>query len=456
MANIEFGTDGFRAVIAEGFTFENVRRITCAVAKYLKHKNSTVLIGYDPRFMANKFANFCAELLKERGYKVILSSCVCPTPVLAYAATIVPNCGGAIMFTASHNGFEYLGMKFIPPYGGPATVEITDEIVANIDYDTPLETGGEVVLKNFAPEYFAHIEKLIDFKKIADAKLKIIYDGLFSASVGYFDKLLRTHKIEFEAYNAHHDPYFGGGQPEPIAKFMRKYKTGYVTVANDGDADRYGVIDELGRWVNPNVVMALLLRYLVKKGAKGKLVKTVGASGLLDTCAEKLGVKTVTVPVGFKWVGEAMRQNETILAGEDSGGLSIGGHIPEKDGLLASALILEMLSSEGKTLVELQNELGHFVGAGFITDRIDIKLKGDGVDAKIKGITDKFLSFDEIAGFRVKGTLLLDGVKLLLDDDKTWILMRKSGTEPLLRFYIESNQANKIVRIKDFIRNMAG
>jgi len=448
---IKFGTDGFRGIIAKDFTFETVEKITNAIAKYLKDKGlaaSTILIGYDPRFMADKFSKFSAELLEKYGYRAILSSRVCPTPTLAYSATITPDCSGAIMFTASHNPCEYLGMKFIPPYGGPATVEITDAIVVNLDAAPTAEQGGKIELKDFSEEYFEHIEKLIDFEKIASSNIKIIYDALFSASVGYFDELLRRNNVKFESFNDCHDPLFGGGMPEPIKKYMHNYKEGFITLSNDGDADRYGIIDENTEWVSPNVIMALLLIYLSKNNKKGKLIKTVGASGLLDACAQKLGIETVTTPVGFKWVGEAMREHETLLAGEDSGGLSIGSHIPEKDGILANALILEMLANEKKTLVELQEELKKFVGKEFFTDRLDIK---QACPSAIEKIIYHYKEANTLAGLKIVKTLEIDGLKLFLNDGYTCILIRPSGTEPLLRFYIESDDLTKIKLMKDFI-----
>lgn len=461
MANdIKFGTDGFRGIIAREFTYCNIEKITHAIVKYLKdigQDGSTVLVGYDPRFMADKFAKFSADILENCGFQAYLSSKICPTPVLAYTTTITPNCGGAIMFTASHNPYEYLGMKFIPSYGGPATVEITDSIVKNLEAKNPAKSGGNISLKDFSEEYFRHIEKLIDFKSIAKAGLNILYDGLFSASIGYFDELLKRNKVVFESVNTYYDPLFGGGLPEPVKKYMKNSKAGFVTLSNDGDADRYGVLDEEGNWVSPNIIMALLLKYLAERDGetascehKGKLIKTVGASRLLDICAEKLGIETITTPVGFKWVGEAMRKHCAILAGEDSGGLSVGPHIPEKDGVFANALILEMLANSNKTLVELQKELKNFVGIEFITDRVDAKLDDM---SKTKDIIEKILLLKKFAGFKITEKLQIDGVKLFLADNISWVLIRASGTEPLLRFYIESDSSAKIAQIKEFIAN---
>ena len=318
---IKFGTDGFRGIIADDFTFKNVERITKAITAYILETSShkTVLIGYDPRFMADKFAEFSADILKNQGFNVLLSSKVIPTPTIAYAAIIEPDCAGAVMFTASHNPKEYLGIKFIPNYGGPANKEITDKIVSLID--TPMPSAqdegpnqGSITKKDFSEEYFSRIEELINFNIIKNARPKIIYDGLFSASIGYFDTLLKRNNIDFEAVNLYHDPNFGGNLPEPKAKFMKHKKQGYITFANDGDADRYGVLDENGEYVSPNIIMAILLKYLHNKGHKGKMIKTVGVSKIIDIIAQKLDIETITTPVGFKWLSEKMRENDTILA----------------------------------------------------------------------------------------------------------------------------------------------
>ena len=458
---IKFGTDGFRGIIADDFTFENVKKITFAISKYIQKNKSgnTVLIGYDPRFTADKFAEFSAEILKNSGFKVFLSSHVVPTPVLAYAATIEPDCAGAVMFTASHNPKEYLGIKFIPNYGGPATKEMTDEIVSIIDFSfeemsekKKKKKKGEVILKDFSEKYFKHIEKLIDFNRIKKAAPKFIYDGLYSASIGYFDTILKRNEINFESCNMHHDPNFGGGLPEPKAKFMKNTKPGYLTFANDGDADRYGVLDENGEYVSPNIIMAILLKYLLSKGCKGKMIKTVGVSEIVDITAKKLNIETITTPVGFKWLSEKMRENETILAGEDSGGLSTGKHIPEKDGIFANLLILEAVSALDKPLSALKKEAIEFAGKEFFQDRVDVKLK---LNEEKKALIEKFSKMSEIAGFKISDTLKIDGVKFFLSDkngNRTgWVLIRESGTEPLLRFYIETSNMENMELIKRFI-----
>ena len=447
---IKFGTDGFRGIIARDFTFNTVEKIIKAIACYLKNlykDKNTIIIGYDPRFMAVNFAKFCANLLKDFGFRVILSSKVVPTPIVAFCAKYYPDSIGAIMLTASHNPKEYQGIKFIPNYGGPAVNDITDEILKYLNINPKKSNKGEIIEKNLEDDYFLHIQKLINFDIIKNNTPNIIFDGLYSSSIGYFDKLLDMNGIKYESYNMYHSSDFGGGLPEPKQKFMKYYKDGFITLANDGDADRYGVIDEKGNYISPNIILAVLLKYLSSKGHKGKMIKTVGVSALVDVVAKKLNIETITTPVGFKWLGEAMRNNETILAGEDSGGLSIGGHIPEKDGILACLLILEMLADTNKTLNQLVFEIKEFASCEFYTDRVDVKVDNESKLA----LVDKFLSFNKIADYKICSKLSIDGTKLFLDDSKTSLLIRKSGTEPLLRFYIESDNKDKLNNIKEFV-----
>lgn len=456
--DITFGTDGWRAILDKDFSEANVERVTFAIGKYVAEKfgfEKPVLIGYDPRNMADELSLKCAELLKDKGFNVFYSSRVVPTPVLAYNALIRNAC--AVMFTASHNPPEYLGMKFIPDYAGPATAEITDEIVADID--KPFEGSGScgsIHKIDFAPKYYEHINKLIDFEKVRKVKENIIFDGLYSASIGYFDRILEDNNIPYSTLHMFHDKDFGGGMPDPKPRFLKdlilkvKSDENAVGLANDGDADRFGVINERGEYVSPNEIIAILLKYLLKKGYKGSVVKTVGSSLLIDNVAKKLGVEVIETAVGFKHVGEAMRKYEVIIGGEESGGLSIAGHIPEKDGLLANLLILEAMGAEDKTLTELQEEIYELAGSRFYTDRIDLKLDSK---EEIKSILNRVKELKKAGSYDVTSVDTKDGVKLMLGD-KTKILVRPSGTEPLLRIYFETDSAEKLEELKSI--NLVG
>lgn len=448
---IKFGTDGWRAILEEDFTAENVKRVTLAIGKYIYETfgiNKLVLIGYDPRNKAKDFAELCAKTLAEKGFNVKLSNKVLPTPVLAYNAKLLN--ASAIMFTASHNPPDYLGMKYIPDYAGPATSDITDKIVSNIDKDFSSDKVGQYESVDFSKEYYNHLEALIDYEKIKTLKTHIIFDGLYSASIGYFDKILDLKNIPYESLHMKHDINFGGGMPDPKPKYLStliervKDTPNSIGLANDGDADRFGVINENGEYVSPDEIISILLKYLKKKGYSGAVVKTVGSSLMIDVVAQKLGVEVIETAVGFKHVGEAMRLNKVIIGGEESGGLSILGHIPEKDGIIANLLILEAMADSGKTLVELQDEIRE-LGGKFFTDRIDLKKSRK---EEIIPILELFKSINVIGNFKVSERCLKDGVKLLLDKTSK-ILVRPSGTEPLLRIYFESNKFENISLLQD-------
>ena len=450
--SIKFGTDGWRAILDKDFTEENVKRTTLAIGKYVADNfgfSKPIIIGYDPRKMADEYSLLCAEILKDKGFTVFYSSRVVPTPVLAYNALVKNAC--AIMFTASHNPPEYLGMKFIPDYAGPATAEITDEIVSNLDKDYEKSANSGVLHKvDLAPKYYEHLNSLIDFEVFKNLKTNIIFDGLYSASIGYFDEILKNKGIKFDSMHMFHDTNFGGGMPDPKPRFLKeliekiKNSKNTIGLANDGDADRFGVINENGEYVSPNEIIAILLKHLIERGFEGAVVKTVGSSLLIDCVAKKLGVEVIETAVGFKHVGEAMRKNKVIIGGEESGGLSILGHIPEKDGLVANLLILEAMAASGKSLVELQKELYDLAGAKFYTDRIDLKLDNQ---EEIKPILAKAKEIKEIGEYKVTSIDTKDGVKLMLGD-KTKILVRPSGTEPLLRIYFETDSVEKLEELK--------
>ena len=457
MAEIKFGTDGWRAIVGQEFNENNVDKVTDAVGKYVFETfgiAKKIIVGYDPRNMADVFSMRCAKRLSGLGFNVLYSKNILPTPVLAYNAKHLNAC--ALMFTASHNPPEYLGIKFIPDYAGPATSDITDKLVQNLDKTIEPKRQGSLTIYDFQPEYEKQLESLIDYDKIRELKnTNIIFDGFYSASIGYFDHILEKHGIKFDVMNMIHDKNFGGGMPDPKPKYLSdliekvKLTPNSIGLANDGDADRFGVINELGEYVTPNEIIAILLIHLTKnKGLKGAVVKTVGASLLLDKVAQKLGVEVIETAVGFKHVGEAMRKYNPIIGGEESGGLSIQGHIPEKDGLLANSLILEAMAYENKSLVELQKSLYDFAGCKFYNDRVDKRL--DNTD-EIKPVLEKFKTKKEIGKYKVIKTDLKDGVKLYLDDNTSWILVRPSGTEPLLRIYFESDALDKIEELKKLV-----
>ena len=456
MTNIKFGTDGWRAILDEDFTFENTDKVINGIATYIYNESEfskTIIIGYDPRNKADEFAFYIGEKLSSYGFNVEVSKKIVATPVLAYSA--LKKNAYAIMLTASHNPPEYLGIKFIPPYGGPAEDSMVKVIVDNLENEFK-NMGTRKELKNvsFEEDYIEHIKTLINFEKLSN--IKINYDGHHGAAAKLFQHILEEYKIEANYQNMERDINFGGKMPDPKEKYLPELKdlcikNGRIGLSNDGDGDRFGVFDEKGNFVSANDIIAMLLNHLVEnKNFTGKLAKTVGSSAMLDIFAKENSVEVIETPVGFKWLGETMRKNDIIIAGEESGGLSIKGHIPEKDGIIANLLIMEMMAYKNKSLYELHQEFLNGFDRKFINDRIDLKL--DSKDEQEK-IIDKFKTYNTIGSYKINKTNTMDGLKLYLEDG-SWILIRKSGTEPLLRIYFESDKEEKMKELAENIKQL--
>ncbi len=459
MSDIKFGTDGWRAVLGKDFNYKNTDKVINAAATYIYNEfgfDKPIIIGYDPRNKADDFAFYIARKLSEFGFDVEISEKIIATPVLAYTA--LKKSAYAIMLTASHNPPEYLGIKIIPPYGGPADDNITNKITLFLNSDFTVKSPNIKPFKksDFEDDYIKHISSIIDFEIIKKSGLKINYDGHHGAAAKLFKYILDINGIENHSINLERDINFGGMMPDPKEKYLPELKklckeTKHTGVSNDGDGDRFGVFNENGEFVTPNEIIVLLLKHLVKnKNYTGKLAKTVGASSMLDVYAQKLNIEVVETAVGFKWLGEAMRNDDIIIAGEESGGLSIKGHIPEKDGILANLLIMEMLAYCGKTLFELQSELRKTLNRVFINDRIDLTLSAD---SEINFIFEKFKTINKINEYKIIKKNTTDGLKLYLEDNGT-ILIRKSGTEPLLRIYFETDKEEKLMSLESAVKQL--
>jgi phosphomannomutase len=463
-SKIKFGTDGWRGIIADDFTFPNVRKVTRAIASYLEtaySKNRPVLVAYDTRFLAEKFARTAAEVLADLGWTVKITDRDCPTPVIAYHARY-QNSAGALMFTASHNPAPYCGIKYIPDYAGPATPEITDTIVANIAEaeDTLPSNSQNSKISSFdpKPEYLKFIYTLIDVERIRSARLKVKYDALYSTSRGYLDEVLQRCGCELETFHTYRDVLFGGGMPEPkgeqllsLVAAVKKDKAD-LGLATDGDSDRFGIVDEQGNILTPNTILLLLARHLIKnKGKTGAIVRTVATTHLLDNLAAKYRLEIYETPVGFKYIGEKMRQTSVLIGGEESGGLSIIGHIPEKDGILADLLVAEAIAYEGKPLSQLVAEAIAAADGPLYNYRLDWHLN----DAHKLAAIDSFTKNPpgEVAGLKVKEVGRKDGIKLYLEDG-SWVLLRPSGTEPLMRVYLETNSPEKQTQIATYMEKL--
>jgi alpha-D-glucose phosphate-specific phosphoglucomutase len=469
MATIKFGTSGWRGLIARDFTFENVRLAAQGIADYLnaelKKKDSpihgrkpVVIIGHDTRFLGHEFCLAVAEVLAHNGLTPLMCERDTPTPVISFTIRKRKAIGG-INMTASHNPAEYQGLKFSTWNGAPAVPEVTKPIEANIQklIDSKWEFKAAVVgtfkCKTFdpMPDYFKQIRKLIDFKTIKKAKLKVAVELMYGTGRGYLDTLLeKDGGAKITRFHNELNPLFGGHHPEPNAEgmaeasaFVRSGKA-QIGLGLDGDADRFGIVDKDGTWLTPNQILALAL-YHLKKNRKwtGAVVRTVPTSHQVDEVAKLLGVKVHETPVGFKYIGALMESEPIIVGGEESGGLSVKGHVPEKDGILACLLMAELVATERKSLGQILREIEKQTGE-FHTDRINVSIPPEKKEALLKKLA---AGFDRIGSFPVEKFITTDGYKFLLPKGE-WVAFRASGTEPLIRCYIEAKTPKSLNQLR--------
>lgn len=472
MHQIKFGTDGWRAIIARDFTFENCRIVTQGIASYLNSKNLTkkgVVIGYDNRFMSEEFALECARVMAGNGIKVFLLKKPTPTPVTAFAIREV-GAGGALMLTASHNPAEYNGIKFIPEYAGPALPEVTDLIEEQINrvienskiYELSLDEA--VKLDMFAEievdaAYSEQLIKVINPEFIKERPIKVVIDPMFGVGIGYLERVLVELGCEVRTINNYRDPLFGGAMPEPTLRWLGDLQRAVLSyeadvgLAMDGDADRFGIIDKDGQFINANQFMYILLDHLLKtRTYKGPVARSIATTHMLDKIAKNHGLTVIETPVGFKYVGECLREKGCIMGGEESGGLSVFGHIPEKDGVLACLLAVELLAYSGKTMQELSQGIIEEYGS-VVSERLDIAVNVMD-EAKIIAKLDAY-NPRSIAGLAVESHNTVEGVKLVLEGG-SWVLIRSSGTEPLFRIYVETFEEEKLKAIQDEVKESLG
>lgn len=472
MKKIKFGTDGWRAIIAEDFTFENVRMVSEAIARYLNEQGARkgIVVGYDHRFLSEKFAEAVAEVFAAHGIPVLLTDRATPTPVVAFAI-LHYGVDGAVMITASHNPPEYNGIKFIPYYASPAMPDITDNIegqlVAVWKNDEkfkylPFQEGlkkGRITYFDPMKAYLEHLSGMVDRRCIKQAGLKVVIDPMYGAGSGYLERFLE--KIcKVITLHSRRDPLFGGGLPDPTEKHLKDLGSRVVKekanlgLALDGDADRFGIIDEKGRYFCPNEMLSMFLFHLLKnrQWRGGTVARTVATTHMLDRIAGDYKLGLHETPVGFKYIGLALRKKNSLLGGEESGGMSIRGHVPEKDGILAAVLTLEMLSVTGECLSEIQQKIFSKYGV-LVSKRLDV-----GVDTGVKQEVLKRLhdvEIKKIAGVSVVEKLTVDGVKFILSDGG-WILVRLSGTEPFFRIYGEASDTKRLDDMQKDIREIIG
>jgi phosphomannomutase len=450
-AAIKFGTSGWRAIIADEFTFGNVRRAVAAIADHVLSRNPrpTLLIGHDTRFFSEEFSLAAAGVLQQRGVGVLLCDAPAPTPAIAFEIR-QRQLDGAINFTASHNPAQYHGLKFSGPDGGPALPEVTKDIevrAAKLAQPERAEPPANLQRVSVREHYLKRLGELIHFDSIRKAKLRIVYDALHGCGGGYLDRALSEHDIPSHTIRANRDVLFDGTGPDvvesnlaPLLRVLHEHEAN-VGLATDGDADRFGILDADGTWFQPNHILALLYDYLLEtRGwapSNGKALpaaRSVATSHLMDAVARSYGTTVYQTPVGFKYIGELIGQDKIALGGEESAGLTIRGHVPEKDGILACLLAAEMIAARRATLAEQLRYLFRRVGGEFWPMRINLHLPGEIQARTVERLKSDFGTF---LGRKVAREDRTDGLKLEFEDG-SWVLLRLSGTEPLLRVYTEA------------------
>ena len=457
---IKFGTDGWRAIIADGYTFENVKICTQAIVDYLKAREldaNGLIIGYDTRFGSEKFAFAVAEVAAGNSVPVMLCNKPAPTPVISYNI-VNRECGAGVVVTASHNPSEWNGLKFKPGYGGSASLEIVEELERHIsvvettgEYSTtPLQKAkdnGLVELIDPDPPYLNHIAGLVGLENIRNASLNVVVDSMHGAGAGYIRTLIEGGSTRVFEIRADVNPSFPNmRQPEPIEQNLGPLAkkitevNGDVGLATDGDADRLGIMDEDGNYISTLHTFSLICHHLLEGlGMQGPIVRSITMTNMIDKLGDLYGVPVLDTPVGFKYLGPVMMEENAIAAGEESGGYAFNNNMPERDGILSGLLLLEMMAVSGKSLSELIELLESKVGHHNY-NRIDVKIQND----KKAQIIDRLISspITSIGNKKILDFDNTDGFKYILDNEGSWLLIRFSGTEPLLRIYAECQNQN--------------
>ncbi len=471
--SIHFGTDGWRAVISDTFTFANLRLVAQAMADYIREENSddpSVVIGFDTRFLSDRYAADVARVMAANDIKTWLARADTPTPAISFAV-VNKNTTAGIMITASHNAPRYSGVKLKASYGGsasPAQNKRVENILQRnqetvhgpnlMDFDGAVQ-AEKIVKFDPAWAYYEHLGTLVDLDTISGGELRVVADGMYGSGRRAFGEMLartrtRVHDIRHEM-----NPGFGGIHPEPIAlhlgQLMSFIQAGHwdIGLATDGDADRLGAVDENGNFVDPHRIFALVLRYLLaERGWRGKVVRTVSTTGMLDRLATQYDLPLVETPVGFNHIADHILQGDVLMGGEESGGITIKGHIPEGDGVLMGLLLLEVVAHAKEPLHVLVNDLLEQYGPAQYA-RTDLKLQRPVAKPTMVNLLVD-LAPDNIGGVTVEDIQTTDGVKYYLDDG-SWLLIRPSGTEPVLRVYAEAPTDERVSTLLNFGEEMA-
>jgi phosphoglucomutase len=460
---IKFGTSGWRAVVAEDFTFANVKRAVSGIARYVakqkpRGEKARVIVGRDPRFLGETFCAMAAGILEAHGIRPVMVAEPAPTPAFAYAV-VQTKADGVINFTASHNPPQYNGIKFSTPDGCPALPEVTKAIEGEIEasdregglpakaHENGDAAGRESL--DVKERYLKRLGEIVDTDAMRRAKLKVCFDPMWGAARGYSDEFLRAAGVEVATVHDYRDVLFGGHAPEPDDHLLKDLRdkmreTGaQIGIATDGDADRFGIVDADGTFLQPNYVIALLFDYLVEsRGWKNGVAKSVATTNLINAVAKARGIELFETPVGFKYIGELIMQDKIAIGGEESAGLSIRHHVPEKDGVLAGLLCCEMVAKRGKSLGEQLKELSNQVGS-YYPQRENFRLTPE-VKEKFNGKLKSDPA--EFCGCKVAEVVRTDGLKLIFEDG-SWVCYRLSGTEPVVRVYSEARSERDLERL---------
>jgi alpha-D-glucose phosphate-specific phosphoglucomutase len=480
---IHFGTDGWRAVISDSFTFDNLRILAQAIADAIASEHwdksgnggprpdpHKIVVGFDTRFLSDRFAGEVARVLAANGFTVLLAQADAPTPVISFAVKHQRAIAG-VMITASHNAPRYNGVKLKAPFGGSALPEQCHRVEVYITDNEQRARGPNLMdyqqarkarlIQKFdpLPPYFEHLRGLIRLDLIADNPQRFVVDSMYGAGRGVIKAFLQGSGCEVSEVRAEMNPGFGGIHPEPLASNLGALASavssgmGNFGLATDGDADRIGAMDERGTFVDPHKIMALSLKYLVEqRGLTGAVVRTVSTTRMIDRLAHRHGLKLIETPVGFNHIADHMLHEDVLIGGEESGGISFKGHIPEGDGPLMGLLVVEMIAALGRPLVELVEDLLAEVGPS-LYQRVDLRLSRPVSKSEMTEVLTRNAPLS-IAGEKVSEVNQRDGVKYLMADD-SWLLIRPSGTEPILRVYAEGRSSEAIKGLMDFGRKIA-
>jgi phosphomannomutase len=480
---IYFGTDGWRAVISDSFTFDNLRILAQAIADAIASEHwdksgnggpkpdpKRIVVGFDTRFLSDRFAGEVARVLAANGFTVLLSQSDAPTPAISFAVKDQRAIAG-VMITASHNAPRYNGVKLKAAFGGSALPEQCERVEVYISDNEKRARGPNLIdyqqarsaglIRKFnpLPAYFEHLHTLINTNLIAENPQRFVVDSMYGAGRGIIKAFLQGTGCDISEVRAEMNPGFGGIHPEPLAKNLGALASaissgmGNFGLATDGDADRIGAMDERGTFVDPHRIMALSLKYLVEhRGLTGAVVRTVSTTRMVDRLAGKYGLKVIETPVGFNHIADYMLHEDVLIGGEESGGISFKGHIPEGDGPIMGLLLTEMIACEHKPLTDLVDDLLAEVGPA-IYERVDLRLSRPIAKNEMTEMLTKQAP-REIAGHLVQEINQRDGVKYIMSDD-SWLLIRPSGTEPVLRVYAEGRSPEMINDLIGFGRKIA-